>query len=131
MVVDSNNMFVNITGDRRVSNVKVNGQDLDVNKKYNVSMSSIVAEGGDGYSMFIPFPVVNESVYADNDALIYYIKNDLNGKVPDEYRTEGGRINIDKNSTDNEPEKFNISRLNSQYLFSKDILLLLIILFYI
>ncbi len=124
-------MFVNITGDRRVSNVKVNGQDLDVNKKYNVSMSSIVAEGGDGYSMFIPFPVVNESVYADNDALIYYIKNDLNGKVPDEYRTEGGRINIDKNSTDNEPEKFNISRLNSQYLFSKDILLLLIILFYI
>ena len=131
VVVDSNNLFVNITGDRRVSNVKVNGQDLDVNKKYNVSMSSIVAQGGDGYSMFIPFPVVNESVYADNDALISYIKNNLNGKVPDDYRTEDGRINIDKNSTDNEPEKFNISKLNSQYLFSKDILLLLIILFYI
>ena len=131
VVVDSNNLFVNITGDRRVSNVKVNGQDLDVNKKYNVSMSSIVAQGGDGYSMFIPFPVVNESVYADNDALISYIKNNLNGKVPDDYRTEDGRINIDKNSTDNEPQKFNISKLNSQYLFSKDILLLLIILFYI
>ena len=127
VVVDSNNIFVNIKGYRRVSNVKVNGQDLDMNKKYNISMSQYIAEGGDGYSMFVSFPVVNESVYADSDALIDYIKNNLNGKVPDDYRTEAKRINLVKNSIDNDPEKSNISRFISQYLLSIGIPLLLII----
>ena len=91
---DSQGLFLNITGKRRVSNVKVNGEDLDVNRIYNVSMNSFIGRGGDGYSMFSNYEVFSESLMTDTDSLAYYIKNDLNGKIPAEYSNFQGRINI-------------------------------------
>ena len=46
--------------------------------------------------MFREFPIVNESVFADSDVLGYYIKNDLEGKIPSKYQELQNRINIDK-----------------------------------
>ena len=103
VVTDPDGMFINVTGKRRVYNVKVNGEDLDVKKKYNLSLSDFTGLGGDGYSMFTKCKVVNESVFTDNDALSHYIKYDLNEKVPDNYKNENTRIFF-KERTINENE---------------------------
>ncbi|SDP33246.1 bifunctional metallophosphatase/5'-nucleotidase [Selenomonas ruminantium] len=38
-------------GGQRISNVKINGQPLDLQKKYTVAMNDFTAAGGDGYTM--------------------------------------------------------------------------------
>ena len=91
---DYQSLFLNVTGKRRVSNVKVNGEDLDEKRIYNVSMGSYISSGGDGYTMFSNYEVFNESLMTDADSLAYYIKNNLNGKIPAEYKDFQGRINI-------------------------------------
>jgi len=45
---DSRGVFLNVTGKRKVSNVKINGEDIDPNKNYSVSMSDYIGNGGDG-----------------------------------------------------------------------------------
>ena len=55
---DSQGVFQNITGKRKVSNVKINGVDIDPNKNYTMSMSDYIGNGGDGYSMFSKYDVV-------------------------------------------------------------------------
>ena len=82
VLTDSHGLFLNITGKRRVSNVKVNGEDLDLNRIYNVIMSEFIGSGGDGYIMFAKYEVFNESLMTDTDALAYYVKNELNGIIP-------------------------------------------------
>ena len=46
-------IFVNVTGKRRVSNVKINATDLNINKKNKTTLRLYMANGGDGYSMFL------------------------------------------------------------------------------
>ena len=94
VLTDSSGMFVNVNGERRVFNVKVNGKDLDLNKKYNASFIEYIANGGDGYSMFSKYEVTNESLVTDTDALVNYIQNNLNGKIPEKYKSYQGRINF-------------------------------------
>ena len=50
VVVDNDEVFVRVDGERRVYDVKVNGQDLDLNKNYTIATNSFIIEGGDGYS---------------------------------------------------------------------------------
>ena len=52
VVVDENEFFQSVKGERRVYNVKVNGEDLDVNKNYTIVSHSFILDGGDGYTMF-------------------------------------------------------------------------------
>ena len=96
---DSDGMFLNITGERRVSNVKVNGEDLILTRLYSISLDEYIGNGGDGYSMFRNLDVYYESMYTDTDSLMYYIKDYLKGEIPDKYRELQGRINIYNYST--------------------------------
>ena len=91
---DSQGQFLNVKGKRKVSNVKINGEDLDLNRIYNVSLNEFVANGGDGYFMFTKYEVFYEPLYTDTDSLAYYIKNNLNGRIPAEYKDFQGRINF-------------------------------------
>ena len=100
VLTDENGIFLNVTGKRRVSNVKINGGNLDINKKYNASLTEYIANGGDGFSMFANFNVTNESIFTDTDALNNYIHNFPNGEIPENYKYFQGRININKNQTD-------------------------------
>ena len=97
---DSDGAFVSVTGERRVTNVKINGKDLNLTKLYNLSLLGYMANGGDGYSMFPKYDVYYESTLTDTDSLIYFIKNQLNGTIPEKYREVEGRVNI-KNSSSN------------------------------
>ena len=91
---DVNGLFIKVGGERRVSNVKINGKPLNLSQKYNLSACEFILNGGDGYTMFKEFPIVNESIYADSDTLEYYIKNNLEGKIPSKYQELQNRINL-------------------------------------
>ena len=112
---DNNGMFLKVGGERRVSNVKINGKSLNLTQKYNLSAAEFILDGGDGYSMFKEFPTVNESVFADSDVLGHYIKNELGGKIPSKYQELQNRINIDKEPDDDDEDIKKINLL-SKYL---------------
>ena len=92
--IDSQGIFLNVTGQRRIINAKINGEDIDPNKNYSVTMSDFIGNGGDGYNMFAGYEVYQEGLLTDTDSIAYFIKNDLNGKIPSEYKDLQGRINF-------------------------------------
>ena len=98
VVTDEKGYFVNVTGKRRVSNVKINGKDLVKDQLYNASLIEYNAFGGSGYNMFTNFEVFNEALVTDTDAICYFIKDNLNGSIPEIYKKPQGRINILNNT---------------------------------
>lgn len=70
---------------RRIQNVKVNGQPIDLNKSYTVAGSSyVLMEAGDGFTMFEGSKIlVDKEKESDSDMLISYLMENLNGLVPD------------------------------------------------
>ena len=99
---DSQGQFLNVTGKRKVSNVIINGEEIDQNKNYSVSMSDYIGNGGDGYTMLAKYEVFQEGLLTDTDAIAYYIKNTLNGTIPSKYKDFQERINL-VNGTNNNP----------------------------
>ena len=120
---DSDGMFIKVGGRRRVSNVKINGKALNPTEKYNLSASEFILNGGDGFTMFANYPVVNESVFADSDALGYHIKYNLGGEIPSKYQELQNRININK-----EPDVTGKKRKTAQFLKRNKIYLALLFL---
>jgi 2',3'-cyclic-nucleotide 2'-phosphodiesterase (5'-nucleotidase family) len=123
---DTNGAFINITGDKRIFNVKVKGKDLDQQKIYSVALLDCMAKGGNGYSMLNKYEVFKEISITDIDALSFYIKNNLEGKIPKKYSTYQGRININ-NSTKNEEYIVFIPNKKSEVGLSKKAKIVIII----
>ena len=92
VVVDENEIFQNLGKENRVYDIKINGEDLDVNKTYKISSHSFILGGGDGYSMFSNAEILETSIGVDNEVLLDYIKNKLNGTIPSTYKTSEGRL---------------------------------------
>lgn len=44
----------------RISDIKVNGEPIDLNKTYTMATNDFMAVGGDGYSMFAAYPIKAE-----------------------------------------------------------------------
>ena len=125
---DDKGMFLRVKGKRRVSDVKINGIDLDINKIYNGSFLEFIAVGGDGYSMLAKNKVINESLITDTDALASYIKNNLKGDIPEIYKKEQERITFKVNSKQEEKNVGKFLKICRRlYLF--ELFLLLFILF--
>lgn len=57
----------------RISDLKIGGTTIDMNKTYSVATNDFVASGGDGYTMFNSHPIVAE-YNTLMDALMDYIK---------------------------------------------------------
>ena len=92
--VDSLEMFVRVAGERRVSDVYVGDEKLDLEKNYTLSFDKYISDGGDGYSMFTKYEEISVTSNVDNQAFKIYIKDVLNGTIPDRYKHKQGRINI-------------------------------------
>jgi len=73
---------------KRITDVKVKGQLLDMNQTYSVVTNDFMAAGGDGYEMFKPYPVVKE-YNTLMDTLVDYIAQE--GEVKGEFET---RMNV-------------------------------------
>lgn len=99
VVTDSDNFFVKIEEgkDRRVANVKVNGEAIDPEKEYTLTCTEyILQNGGDGFTMFKDCEVVEiPGLATDTDMLIHYLTDTLNGVVTKEqYGKAEGRIKV-------------------------------------
>ena len=95
VVVDDKKNFVNITGDRRVKDVMVGGKAIDINKIYTLaSHNYMLLDGGDGINMFRDNKIVVQPVLLDNQILISYIQDNLNGTVGEAYSDPYGQGHI-------------------------------------
>ena len=87
--------FTGVAGEYRVRDVVVNGEPLDVDKRYKVvSHTFLLVDGGDGLTMFQNDEAVLLDL--DNKALIEYIQYDLKGTIGSEYADPNGQGRIVK-----------------------------------
>ena len=96
-ITDENTMFAGIEGERRVKNVLIGGEPIDPEATYTLaSHDYMLLNNGDGYTMFDGAPLLQDSVKLDNQVLIDYITETLEGVIGEEYEdlTGEGRIVI-------------------------------------
>lgn len=97
VVVDEQGMFIEVAGEYRVKNVKVQGEEIDLERIYTLaSHDYLLKELGGGATMFSGCHMILDSIMLDNQALITYIKEDLDGVIGEEYSDPygEGRITI-------------------------------------
>ena len=87
--VDNRNMLVSIEGERRVSNVKINGKALDPKKLYKVvSITYLIA------AQRYRLKIIEPDYEAACDSLVHYIKS--LGEIPERYKDSQNRITFIK-----------------------------------
>ena len=97
VVVDEQGMFIEVAGEYRVKNVKIQGEDIELEKIYTLaSHDYLLKELGGGATMFTGCNMVLDSIMLDNQALITYITEYLDGVIGEEYSDPygEGRITI-------------------------------------
>ena len=93
--VDENGMFVGVEGEYRVKNVKVGGEDLELDKIYTLaSHNYMIKNGGGGFNMFMNCKLLQDEVMIDNQVLINYITGTLGGVVGEAYADPYGQGRI-------------------------------------
>ncbi len=93
--LDENGMFTGVNGEYRVKNVMVGGKPLDLNQTYTVaSHNYLLKNAGDGMNMFQDCKLVLEDIMIDNQVLITYITEGLQGVVGEEYSNPYGEGRI-------------------------------------
>ena len=83
--------FSGITGEYRVTNIMINGKELDLFGTYTVAGTENLLGGETGYTMFTNGTVKKTAVTTDQQALITYISNDLKGSIGSLYGKSQGR----------------------------------------
>jgi 2',3'-cyclic-nucleotide 2'-phosphodiesterase (5'-nucleotidase family) len=112
--VDDKKNFVKVAGAYRVKDVMVGGEPLDLKKTYTLaSHNYMLLSGGDGINMFRDNEVVVQPVMLDNQILISYIKDYLNGVIGKEYSDPygQGRIQIKDGKTASATANYLASRV--------------------
>ncbi|MBR4421703.1 MAG: 5'-nucleotidase C-terminal domain-containing protein, partial [Erysipelotrichaceae bacterium] len=97
VVTNDKGEFVEIDGQRRVSEVMVGGEPIDPEKTYTLASHNYMLKlAGDGYTMFGKdnINILRDEIMVDNEVLIKYIVDNLNGVVGEEYAEPQGRITI-------------------------------------
>lgn len=84
--------FLSVDGEYRVSDVKINGEDLDPEAIYTMAISQYLFTGGDGYTMFKDAEIYATTMLTDNEVVMKYIEEDLDGEIPAKYAEPQGRI---------------------------------------
>ena len=93
--LDDKGNFVGVTGEYRVKDVMVNGKPLDLKANYTVGGSNYVLKnGGDGNVMFKDCKLLQDGQISDVDAIMEYVQNYLNAKIPAEYEAWDGQKRI-------------------------------------
>ena len=95
VVLDENGMFVEVAGEYRVQNVMVEGKPLDPNAEYTIaSHDYYIKNAGGGMNMFLDDELLQDSIMLDNQVLINYITECLDGVVGEEYENPYGQNRI-------------------------------------
>ena len=92
---DENGMFAGVEGEYRVQNVMIGGEALDTGKTYSLaSVDYMLAEHGDGFTMFDDSEVLQKASLLDVQVMINYLTGPLGGTVPEEYSDPYGQGRI-------------------------------------
>ncbi len=84
-----------ITGPRRVSNVRINGEPIDPNKNYTVAGTSfIILSHGDGNTAFDGAKVIQSDCGSEENVLVDYIIENLGGNISTGYENPYGQGRI-------------------------------------
>lgn len=100
VVVDENKAFVKVEGARRVKNVQVLNSEtgkyepIQKDKTYKVASHNFMFANGDGFTMLSDCKAVQTDMMLDNEVLIKYITEVLNGTIDERYSKTEGRITI-------------------------------------
>lgn len=92
VTVDGLGNFVSVDDDYRVTNVMINGKELDLMETYTVAGTNDLLNGKTGYTMLTNGPLTKANVTVDNQALVTYIINNLKGSVGGAYSKSQMRI---------------------------------------
>ena len=92
VTVDGLGNFVSVDDDYRVTNVMVNGKELDLMGTYTVAGTNDLLNGKTGYTMLTNGPLTKVNVSVDNQALTTFIINNLKGTVGGAYSKSQVRI---------------------------------------
>ena len=92
-------MFAGVTGARRVKDVLVekDGKWVPIDPKATYTLAShnyMLKEGGDGFNMFQNDELLIDEGMIDNQVLMTYIVDILEGNLKDKYADIEGRITI-------------------------------------
>lgn len=92
---DANGMMTDTTGERRVSNVLVDGKPIDPNEIYTVAGTDYyLLDNGDGFTSFDGAEIVSTNNKTDLQVTIDYIQNELGGVIGDTYADPYGHGRI-------------------------------------
>lgn len=99
VLLDNNGLFIEVSGDYRVQNVKVleNDKYVDLYKdEYYVVAGTdyTLLEGGDGATMFKDSEALETPDRFDYEVIIEYMNDYLHGELKNKYNTTEGRITI-------------------------------------
>jgi len=107
VTVNDKGEFTGVTGARRVKNVYVGSAAIDPTQTYTLaSHDYMLKNGGDGLVMFKNDKTLVDGTMLDNQVLIQYITDNLDGTITDDYASAQGRITVirtpftDVNDTD-------------------------------
>ena len=92
VTVDGLGNFISVDDDYRVTNVMINGKELDLMETYTVAGTNDLLNGKTGYTMLTNGPLTKANVTVDNQALVTYIINNLKGSVGGAYSKSQMRI---------------------------------------
>ena len=92
VTMNEKKQFVSVDGEYRVHDVKVDGKDLDPDAIYTLAITQYLLTGGDGFTMFEDAEIISTTGLADNEVVMKYIEEDLNGVIPETYAEPQGRI---------------------------------------
>ena len=92
---DDLGMCVGIEGERKVKNAFVGEEPLDPEKKYTVAGNDyVLLLNGGGQTAFDGARVIQPDLMLDNQLLIDYVKDTLNGRIGEEYADPYGQGRI-------------------------------------
>ncbi len=96
---DADGLFAGVEGERRVKDVYVLENNewvaIDPEKTYTLaSHNYMLQDMGDGYTMFADNHFLLESIMLDNQVIITYITQGLDGTIGEEYSAPQGRITV-------------------------------------
>lgn len=91
VVVNEYDEFVSVNGAYRVGNIMINGEPLVLEKHYTAaSINYLLQNGGDGFIFSGKCEILTEPFQTDAETTANYIKEKLNGSIPDTYRDPYG-----------------------------------------
>ena len=93
--LDEKGNFLGVTGAYRVTDIKVNGEPLDLNRTYTLAAHNyMLKSAGDGMTMFKDSKILKDDAMVDVDALSSYINTYLGGSVGADYANPAGQGRI-------------------------------------